>query len=149
MSVDVHSDGTTWALIALDRDERGTPTSMALARYGDDGWTSVEPPVELAGSPRLRAGPDGTAWIVGLEAFAECGANDIDFGPTGLWHFDGTEWTSEQASAPSLGERLTYDARVDPDGTLWTVGIATLWEIVSELRSAPLPGFLRGVQFRW
>ncbi len=131
VSIDIHADGTTWALIALDRDERGTPTTLALSRYEDNGWTSVEPPVALDGAPRLRAGPDSTAWIIGLEASADCGGNHHGFGPTGLWHFDGTEWSSEQAGVLSLGDRVAYDGKVDPEGTLWTVGISQIGMIAT------------------
>ena len=136
VSVSTHADGTTWALVALKRGVLGAPASLALARYDDGAWTSVELPVGLAGSPRLRAGPPrlragpgGTAWLLGLEAFSECGANDVNFGPAGLWHYAGNGWSAELKGIPKVGDRLPYDSMVDADGTLWTVGISSIGEV--------------------
>lgn len=122
VSVDVHADGTAWALVALDRDDLRTPTDLALSRFEDGAWSEMEAPFPLEGTPRLRAGPDGTAWIIGLRTmFSECGANDLDFGPTGLWYFDGQTWSAREDVGPEL--RVPFDGLVHPDGTLWVVGI--------------------------
>lgn len=114
-AVDVHQDGTTWAMVERDS------TSLAFARLGTDGWVVHEPPRPLFGGFDLAAGPGGTAWVIGS-----------GFGGTNaLWEFDGDRWITHSDCSPEGAEAgecrrevsEPFAGAVDPEGTLWAEGV--------------------------
>ena len=131
IAIDTNPDGTTWAMIALDRVPTISvgqrvleefPGRLGLAVFDGTAWKTVDPPVELEGLVELAAGPHGTAWLVGGTWLPRALDLQPSMGTQGLWFFDGAEWTTHFEGRPDPGEVRPVGAEVGLDGVLWSTG---------------------------
>ena len=112
IAVDVHADGTTWAMTVTSQDPL---TGISLSRFDDGTWTTFDVPERFSTGPRtlgrgdltdgLAAGPNGTAWYLG----------------GGLWEFDGDSWTTvHECDGQTCPEVPGWALDVGGDGVLWS-----------------------------
>ncbi len=121
IAIDVHADGTTWAMTTNPDDLDPFLTGISLSRFDNDGWTTFDVPEQLASGPLtlgivdltdgLAAGPDGTAWYLGA----------------GLWEFDGEVWTTvHECDSMTCADIPGSALDVGGDGVLWSAHFETL-----------------------